>query len=242
MTDGELGRLERDVEEARRRVVMDIHRLRSPGALSEVKGDLSSELSSTRDSLMGMAKDAAAERAYGVLDEVKARIAANPAAALAIGAGLAWRLARHPPIASVLVGWGLISLLRTDRNHPGIGADLVNRAADFAESSQRKIEDWRSGGGDSDDAPGVGERIAELADDAKARLADAGEAARATASRTLSAAEHAARRGQYAIRRAWEREEERDKYLMGAAALAMAAAVGIAYQRRAHHEGADGDH
>ena len=47
------------------------------------------------------------------IDDVKARAAANPSAALAIGAGLAWRLVKHPPIATALIGAGVLSLWRT---------------------------------------------------------------------------------------------------------------------------------
>jgi hypothetical protein len=39
-------------------------------------------------------------------DDVKARAAANPAAVIAIGAGLAWRLLQRSPIASALIGVG----------------------------------------------------------------------------------------------------------------------------------------
>lgn len=232
MKNGDLGPLERDVEEARRRVVTDLHRLRSPGGPSGANGDFSSELSRTKDALVGMAKDAAAERAQGLFDGVKARVAANPAAALAIGAGLAWRLTRHPPIASVLVGWGLVSLMRTDPRQPGIGANFVGRAAELAESSQRTIEDWRAGNGE--DGGDAGARLSDLAETARTHVAEAGATAKATASRTLAAAEHATRRGAEAIRGMVDTEEERDRYLMGAAALAVAAAVGIAYQRRSN--------
>src|SRR6185437_14414318 len=38
---------------------------------------------------------------------------ANPSAALAIGAGLAWRLVKHPPLATALIGAGVLSLWRT---------------------------------------------------------------------------------------------------------------------------------
>ena len=73
--------------------------------------------------------------------EMKARAAANPAAALALGAGLAWRLVQRPPIASALVGIGLLSLWRTDPSHPAPGADLAARSAEFFETAKGKAED-----------------------------------------------------------------------------------------------------
>ena len=51
------------------------------------------------------------------VEDLKAKAAANPTAALAIGAGIAWRLIQRPPIATALVGAGLISLLRTNASH-----------------------------------------------------------------------------------------------------------------------------
>jgi hypothetical protein len=48
-----------------------------------------------------------------MLDNVKARAAANPSAALAIGAGIGWKLVKHPPIATALIGAGVLSLWRT---------------------------------------------------------------------------------------------------------------------------------
>jgi len=47
-----------------------------------------------------------------MVEDMKAKASENPAATLAISAGLAWRLLRHPPIATALIGAGLFSLLR----------------------------------------------------------------------------------------------------------------------------------
>ena len=47
---------------------------------------------------------AAKDGAQRLFTELKDRAAANPVAALAIGAGLAWRLVHRPPIATLLVG------------------------------------------------------------------------------------------------------------------------------------------
>ena len=99
----ELDRLEEDVAKARERVVSDVARLRSPTAFEEFKGDVSQTFSDT------------AQRAVA---DLKNRAAANPAAVLAITAGLLWRFARRPPIASLLVGVGLASLLRTSSDSP----------------------------------------------------------------------------------------------------------------------------
>lgn len=48
-----------------------------------------------------------------LVDGAKARAAANPAAVLLIGVGAAWRIIRHRPIATALVGAGSYSLVRS---------------------------------------------------------------------------------------------------------------------------------
>ncbi len=276
MTNAEIEALERDVEQARGRLVADLAVLRSAGTLSDLKRDVSEEVTRTKDEFVGRAKDAARQRAEGVLDGIKARVAANPGAALAIGAGLAWRLYRHPPIASFLVGAGLVSLFRTDPQHPAVGADMAARAVDYAGTARDRLEEWRH----SDTAGQIGEaatiareQATEFAATASQRVGEAAVTAReqatefaATASRRVgqiagqaSEATDAARRrlrewsaeagdtaGHAASQvSAWTRSgtraasramEDRDKYLLGAAGLAIAAAIGIAYQRRSTYE------
>jgi hypothetical protein len=76
----------------------DLARLRSPHNLAEFKEDLWAHARETKD---------------GVVAQVKARAAANPLAVAALAAGVAWRLFHRPPIATLLVGLGLVGLLRT---------------------------------------------------------------------------------------------------------------------------------
>ena len=112
MSQTELDQLERDVETARDRVTQDLERLRSPSTLSDFKDGIRTEAYAFRDDLVGKATayrddlvdkttNAVRDRAQGLLADIKERAAANPLAALAIGAGLAWRLLHKPPIATV---------------------------------------------------------------------------------------------------------------------------------------------
>jgi hypothetical protein len=68
---------ELEVEEARSKLAKDLALLRSPQTYREFSADLKSEAQSV---------------VQRVLDALKARAAANPTAALAIGAGIGWRL------------------------------------------------------------------------------------------------------------------------------------------------------
>jgi hypothetical protein len=124
MSTLELDRLEEDVALARERVAADVARLRSPSALAGFKEDISDTLTAT---------------AQRTAADLKSRAAANPAAVLAIAAGLLWRFARHPPIASVLIGVGLTSLLRTNPASPP--SPMVTRTGEFLESAHQKASE-----------------------------------------------------------------------------------------------------
>src|SRR5262245_62239180 len=141
MSTAELDGLERDVEQVRAKFADDLARLRSPTNLARLKHDLWADVRETKDEVVDKAKDAAQDGAQRLVAELKARATANPLATIAIGAGLAWRFVHRPPIATVLVGLGLIGLARTTPwqrvSHPYMGLsdeDPVphRRGGDFA--------------------------------------------------------------------------------------------------------------
>src|SRR5256885_12041610 len=111
MSEAELNALEREVELTRAKFTNDLARLRSPHVLAEFKDDLWAYARDTKN---------------GVMADLKARAVANPGAVAALAAGGAWRLFYRPPIATFLVGRGLVGLLR---QWP-FQADLP-KAADF---------------------------------------------------------------------------------------------------------------
>jgi hypothetical protein len=259
MSTLELDRLEEDVAEARERVVADVARLRSPGAMADFKADIGHTFSDT---------------AQRTLDGLKSRAAANPAAVLAIGAGLLWRFARHPPIASILVGVGLASLMRTNPASPP--SPVVTRTSEFAHAAAEKASDLTEQAREfsaqaretavaaaetvshtaarvADQATQftsrVSERSAQLSEqaaDTAARLS--GGASEAAARMSGQAAEAAARMSEgaeqfaaqasrsadrmaAAARRALADSSARDAFLLGFAALAVGAAAFINYRR-----------
>ena len=259
MTQIELNQLERDVEDARERLSGNLERLRSPATISGFKDALWEEVDESRDQLVAKTKEtvdelvvkakesvdelvaktkegagelvattqeAVRDRAWRFLADIKERAAANPAAALAIGAGLAWRIARKPPIASMLVGAGVIGLMRTNPQKSYPGAEMASQVGDLAVAAKEKVEQWSSDAGD------VAAQAGELAGSVKGTVeqwsSDAGEAIWQVARATKSVTD----RGSETIYGIVQDAEERDKYLLGAAAVALVAAVGIAYQRR----------
>jgi uncharacterized protein YjbJ (UPF0337 family) len=271
MTKAELDVLEREVEDARGRLRVDLARLRAPGSIARMKNDVT-------DRVTGAAQDTA----HGVLDEIKARAAANPVAALAIGAGLAWRLARHPPIATLLVGAGLWGLLKTNPHERYAGADFVARTGELAGTVKETVSEKINELSHSDLAAKAGElsgtvkqKAGELSDAVREKAGElsgtvrekagelsgtvrekagqlggnvreqvgawssrtgefASEAAADVSSATNSWAKDGSRLVSAAVH---EVREDRDAYLLGAAALAIAAAVGISYQRGASDAG-----
>jgi hypothetical protein len=243
MSHDDLNVLERDVEQARARFAGDLARLRSPETMSSFKDDVWAKAIETKDELVEKAKDAATDGVQRLVSDLKERASSNPAAALAIGAGLAWRLAHRPPIASLLVGVGLFSLWRTTPSDDNDG--FVPRAVELAGQAKERVQEWTAEAGEK--LTHLADRASASADQAYASACETlgmvKETATAAADRAASAGQEAAMqlrdqakaagdKTSAALRDFAPNEEARDSLLLGAAALAVAAALGIAYQRR----------
>jgi hypothetical protein len=215
--------LESEVEEARAKLAEDLALLRSPQTYRQSGANL---------------KSAAQAVSHRILDDLKARTAANPSAALAIGAGIGWRLFKHPPIATALIGVGLLSLWRTkampipDQNYLATAqrrlgeqvseaADTVkDYAVDAAVAGREKVGAY---------AQSAVETAEEFAASATERVADTLEGAREAAADVSNRAFSAVQR---ATPQAITDNGVRDQVLLGVAGAAVVAALGIAYQRR----------
>jgi hypothetical protein len=153
-----------------------------------------------KDSLLDKAKTTVQSSIESLVEDVKARAAANPAAALMIGAGIAWRLMRHPPIATALVAAGVLSLFRTPpaRSNGQAPADylayaktrLMQQASEGAEIAKEKAAALTETAGEkvaalSETAAG---KVAETAGRMKERVQDLTAQATATAGSVASAA------------------------------------------------------
>jgi hypothetical protein len=283
MSEPSLQELERDVEAARARLAGDLATLRSPSTFSEFTADLKAEALGTKDALVDKAKSSVQSSIQGVIDDLKGKALANPAAVLAIGAGLAWRLIKRPPVASVLVGAGLYSLLRTPPDAPE--SPYVTRASEMAGTLREQATHYGERAGElaatarerlhdvsataQDTAADLRERAASAAQTlsesgrsagamAGARIDEARDAASAVADRANRAlhdardaaggmaheagrvtSDLAARAGatlndaSSSVQRSLRDDDTRNTLLLGAAGLAVAAALGIAMQRRA---------
>jgi hypothetical protein len=282
---------ERDVEQARAKLARDLATLRSPETFSSFTDDLKQEAFETKDTIVEKARSTAESAVMRFFDEIKAKAAENPAAALAIAAGIGWRLIRNPPIATVLVGAGLFSLWKTEADAgrasdeelvekgkqrlkqqfataasgakdiaSDVGQVAAAKASEATDAARQKMEAWtdqsRAMAHDARDAvkqqaaewtgrmteagaearEAVTQRAAEMAD----RVTAAGQEARAAASDTMQRGreqmDELVETGAETTSRAVQGLPARDQVLLGVAGLAVAAALGIACQRRAFEE------
>jgi hypothetical protein len=240
MSKAELNDLERDVEIARERVAGDLARLRSPAALAEFKNELWTEARQSKEQIVEKTTDLFKDTVRGVVSDIKGRAAANPAAALAIGAGLAWQLLRRPPIASLLVGAGVVGLMKTSpARNTDFAAGLAAQAGDVAATVKEQVQEWgvRANEAARETASQVADKVLALGEHASEAISDAGVAARDSVAQMASKAASTGTRAAAAISDAMPEDNARDQILLGAAALAVAAAVGIASQRRSEQGG-----
>jgi uncharacterized membrane-anchored protein YhcB (DUF1043 family) len=111
------------VEESRAKLTQDLAALCSSETLAAFTDDLKKEAFDTKDALW---------------EKIKARAASNPAAVIAIGTGLVWRLIQRPPIASALIGVGLFSLWKTT---PRTAYDAMGNRLDYVQQSKESFKE-----------------------------------------------------------------------------------------------------
>jgi hypothetical protein len=284
MSEASLNQLEREVEVARAKLAADLAVLRSPDTFSEFTDGVKSEALGAKDALVEKAKSSVQSTIEGFVEDLKGKAAANPTAALAIGAGIAWRLFRHPPIATALVGAGLVSLLRTTpwrsngyisedylshakerlieqstdfagtmKDHAvAMGETVKEKATELADTAQEKatelagtakeqVQQWSAQGQSAarNAAAAAGEQAGSVLSQASQKFDQVRQSAANAGSRTRSGASSMAHDWAQPVENAFSDQEVRDKFLLGAAGMAVAAALSIAYQRR-HGEHSEG--
>lgn len=233
--DKSIDELEREVEQARARVAADIARLRAPETYQAAKSGLIDRAFGYRDQM----RDNATGYGEGMIETIKAKAAANPLAVAAIGAGIAWRLYKHPPVTTVLVGLGIASLLRTDPN------DDSMQPRKLVEAASEKAMEWKDR---------AAAQAIELKDRASAQVQDLRDAAVGAVEEKIDewtgdAGAHKAARDVVSVGASTNRDlqplfrseqseggwrngnttaDRRDAYLLGIAALAVGGAVALA--------------
>jgi hypothetical protein len=234
MRDVSLLEREREVERSRAKLTQDLAVLCSPGTFAAITDDLKQEALDKKDAFW---------------EDLKARAAANPAATIAIGAGLAWRLVQRPPIASALIGLGLFSLWKTDAKREAAGdgylqqskravkeqaGDVIAAASEIAghaqeaasakasevfDATKEKIEAW---------ADNMGDTLGE----ASASLRSGGKAVRGAIRQTQQDLRDQIQDVAAVTVTKIRDDDSRNKMLLGVAGVAIAGALGIACQKR----------
>jgi hypothetical protein len=175
------------------------------------------------------------------MDDVKARAAANPTAVLAISAGIAWRLLKDPPIATALIGAGVLGLWRTKPTNVAGGDYLSSAQQRFREQvgdALETVKDYASEAAvaaqekAADYAQAAGKTVQGLAASAAEETVEGIESARAAAAALPEEAVDATQRATSQLGHTLPAANLRDQLLLGAAGVAVAAALGLAYQRR----------
>jgi hypothetical protein len=223
--------LEAEVTKSRERLRASLESLRSPERVAGFKAELRSE----KDDLVHMASDAAREAAGHMIEDVKARAMANPAAALSIGAGVAWYLLRHPPISSALIGLGIFSLVRTQPTGAsnGVAAQFGSQMKYAADTASSTAKAWADAA-----AEVVQENGDRFVSNSRMLVHDAQDQISVVSARVAMQSTDIARMASEAVYQSWENvsdvaaEVPRDQVLFGAAAVSVLAAVGIAFSRR----------
>jgi hypothetical protein len=105
-TSPDVETLERETAEARARLADTLDRLTSPETAQAVKQEFTDYVQHTKDNLLGTGRSKA--------DGLKQRALANPVGLALIGAGIGWRLYKHPPITTLLIGTGIALLMKGD--------------------------------------------------------------------------------------------------------------------------------
>jgi hypothetical protein len=230
MKESDLTRLERDVQEARAKVVADLAVLTAPQTVSGLRETVEAEASATKDRLLEAGREKIQSRVDTLIQTMKAKAAANPLAVAAIGAGVAYRLYRHPPVASVLVGAGLYSFLTTDsRERPFLERHGLEEAAETLKGRMREVKEVAS-----ETTTAAVEKTKEWVEHARSTgaelVADASDRIGETTQHLSRLAEGSPRITSRSTGVA--DEEAKDRLLLGIAGLAVAAALGMAMQRR----------
>ena len=256
MSDKHLDELEKDVARARARVMARVEALRRPRLYGDAKTELATRARSMKDDLIAQARTQATGQATGFVESIKERAAANPAAVLAIGAGLAWQIYKHPPVTTILVGAGLYALLRdktpmlTPRYEPYGGStpssyvpggvagygypvasepptkSLVDQGREIAQAATERATEWAR-----DTTQAVTEKVSTVVDQGRSQVNDWRSVASDVAGDLGQSASE-----QWELRRRQARDmlpdNRNDTVLLGLAAMAVGSALAISMARR----------
>ena len=201
----DLDNLQQQIEKTRLRLAANLTVLIEPSTLAELKQVVIEGATDTKDDVVKQVKVTGSQLLSDFADGVRTKAAENPAAALAIGAGLGWKLWKNPPIASFLVGLGLYGLVSGRSKTAAIAETLSEGVDQTGKKITRAVEQ-------------SAKTVSEAAD----QLHDAGQKAWHGASDYIDERLESLHNEQITLR---------NSILVGLAGLSVAAAVGLAIQK-----------
>jgi hypothetical protein len=202
---GKLDRLQSEIDQTRERLASNLKVLTRDETIDELQETFIGEATAKKNQVVEIAKASGQDLFNELIASVKTKVAENPAAALAIGAGIGWKLWKNPPVASVLVGVGLYSLF-TGKTETSAISDKVTET--LSQAGERITEGLEAG---KTSFNRTSERTQELA-------------AEAWASTRNSVEKHLDNLAE-------QRLNTKNAALLGVAGIAVAAAVGLAVQK-----------
>lgn len=186
--------LEAEVAAARERLARTIDTLADPRTHEAMKAEVMERIEGYKQQLFDGARNSAQGTANGVVADLRQRALNSPVAVAMIGAGLAYRLYRHPPIGTLLVGAGAALLMRAS------GVRTAEASAYRAPYDRERPRGYVPGGVAGygypvgEDAPGstTTERVVAAASEAASGLAEQARHAGQRVSDTVARARDAA--------------------------------------------------
>jgi hypothetical protein len=205
MSEDSIAALEKQIEETRSRIKTRLKTVASPEALSDLGNSIKTEAEEAKDEWVHRARAAGEDYAKSIAQSLKEKAQDNPLAVASIAAGIGWKLWRDPPIASALIGlgaYGLMTSTTADRISDEADENLISHEAD--ESPAALVESKR-------------DTVFQSTLSGAERALDAGK---------KRLGEVASDLGSFAT------SGPRNQILLGVAGLAVAAALGMAINRK----------
>jgi hypothetical protein len=200
-----LDRLQTDIDQTRARLAANLKVLTQKDTVGELQQTFLSEAAAKKDEVIALAKATGRDFVQDLASSFKTKVAENPAAALAIGAGIGWKLWKDPPIASLLVGLGLYSLFTGTTRTTLITEQITEK---LGQAGETLVEGFEAGKG----------TLARATTRTRDMTAAAWESTREVVEEQM---DDLARR----------QLDTRNAALLGAAGVAVAAAIGLAVQK-----------
>jgi hypothetical protein len=243
---------EREVEAARAKLAANLKILSSPRTFKEFTNDLKADAANLKDDAIAKVKSSAESAVQSLVEDIKGRAAANPAAVLAIGAGL-YSLFRTTPSAQTHSNESFLSQARdrlreqvtdfasaTKDQAQELGETIADKTSELTTRVTESVSALSQSTADkiTETALAATDRAKQWSGSAQTSVGEwSQEAKDAVVGRQIPSAYSAEGPRANSFQHSWSpslqpAQPSRDTLLLSVAGVAVAAALGIAVQRR----------